>query len=119
LETFRDAKDAGVISKRRSSLNIIAEILDAASDGACKTNIMYRVNVNFVQFNEYVKHLLEAKLINTVRRGERTIFETTGKGKLLLHRFGEAEEILNSVGKEENCKPLIVKRGPMVYLVKK
>ena len=118
LEMFEDAKN-GVTSKRRSRLYIIAEILDAAINGAVKTRIMYRVSVNFVQFNEYVKCLLEAKLINTTRHKKRTVYKTTGKGKLLLHRFTEAEKMLNGAISKEEAKPLIAKRGPIVYLVKK
>ena len=118
LEMFKDAKN-GVTSKRRSRLYIIAEILDAAINGAVKTRIMYRVSVNFVQFNEYVKCLLEAKLINTTRHKKRTVYKTTGKGKLLLHRFKEAEKMLNGAISKEGAKPLIAKRGPIVYLVKK
>lgn len=118
LEMFKDDKN-GVTSKRRSRLGIIAEILDAAIYGAVKTRIMYRVSVNFVQFNEYVKYLLEAKLINTTRHKKRIVYKTTEKGKLLLHRFKEAEKMLNRAISKEGAKPLIVKKGPIVYLVKK
>lgn len=118
MRTFEDARNGGT-AKRRSRLNIIAEILDVAICGAVKTRIMYRVNVNFVQFNEYVKYLVEAKLIDTGRRGKRTIYETTEKGRLLLQRFMEAEKMLNVTISEADNKPLIVKKGPMVYSVKK
>jgi len=115
---FKDVRNDDT-PKRRSRLDIIAGILDAAINGAVKTRIMYRVNVNFVQFNEYVKCLVDAKLINTLKRGKRTIYETTGKGKLLLHRFMEAEKMLNRATSKEDVKALIVKKGPIVYLVKK
>lgn len=118
LEMFKDAKN-GVTSKRRSRLYIVAEILDAAIDGAVKTRIMYRVSVNFVQFNEYVKFLLEAKLIDTKKHKKRIVYQTTGKGKLLLHRFNEAEKMLNGAISKEGAKPLIARRGPIVYLVRK
>lgn len=116
---FTDAKNDDITSKRRSRLNIIAEILDAAINGAVKTRIMYRVNANFVQFNDHVKCLLEAKLIRTIRRSRRTVYETTEKGRLLLHIFNEAEEMLKGASSKKGDKPLIVERGPMVYLVKK
>jgi len=119
LEMFTDAKNGDITSKRRSRLNIIAEILYAAINGAVKTRIMYRVNVNFVQFNDHVKCLLEAKLIRTIRRRRRTVYETTEKGRLLLHIFNEAEEMLKAASSKKGDKPLIVEKGPMVYLVKK
>jgi len=118
LEKVNYVKNGGN-TKRRGRLNIIAEILDAAVNGTLKTRIMYRTNVNFVQFNEYVKCLLEARLMRTIKRGERTIYETTEKGKLLLRRFNETEEIINAADGKEGDKPLIVKKEPMVYLVKK
>jgi len=118
LDMFKDAKNSGT-SKRRSRLNIIAEILDAAIDGAVKTRIMYRVSVNFVQFNEYVKFLVEAKLINASMHKKRIVYETTGKGKLLLNRVKEAEKMLSGTISEEGTKPLMIKKGSIVYLVNK
>lgn len=118
LIMFKYVKN-GVTSKRRSRLDIIAEILDAAIDGAVKTRIMYRVSVNFVQFNDYVKFLLEAKLINTTKRKKRIIYKTTGKGKLLLHIFKEAEKMLSGAIGKEGTNPLTVRKGPIVYLVNK
>ena len=111
--------DNGHTSKRRSRLDIIAEILDAALDGAVKTRIMYRVSVNFVQFNEYVKFLLRAKLIDSTRRKKRIVYKTTGKGKLLLHRFKEAEKMLSTAISKEGTNPLMVRKGPVVYIINK
>lgn len=123
LERFEDTENGGVSTKRRSRLGIIADILDAAMNGAVKTRIMYNANVNFVQFNDYLECLLEAQLIRTITRRRKTIYKTTEKGKLLLHRFNETTEILSAHANGVNCekgdKPIIVKKGPMVYLVKK
>lgn len=95
----------------------MAEILNAAMNGAVKTRIMYRANVNFVQYNEYMKSLLEAQLIKAFKQDGKTYYKTTEKGVLLLQRFNEAEEIFNAIDDED--KPIIVKKGSMVYLVKK
>ncbi len=123
LERVEDTENGGVSTKRRSRLDIIADILDAAMNGSVKTRIMYNANVNFVQFNDYLECLLEAQLIRTITRRRKTIYKTTEKGKLLLHRFNETAEILSAHANGVNCekgdKPLIVKKGPMVYLVKK
>lgn len=123
LERFEDTENGGVSTKRRSRLDIIADILDAAMNGSVKTRIMYNANVNFVQFNDYLECLLEAQLIRTITRRRKTIYKTTEKGKLLLHRFNETAEMLNArsndVDGEKGDRPLIVKKGPMVYLVKK
>lgn len=95
----------------------MAEILDAAMNGAVKTRIMYRANVNFTQYNEYIKSLLEVQLIKEFKHDGKTYYKTTEKGMLLLQRFNEAEEIFNAIYDED--KPIIVKKGSMVYLVKK
>jgi len=107
------------MTKRRSRLDIIAQILDAAVDGAVKTRIMYRANVNFVQYNDYLKSLLEAKLIGTIKQDGKTLYKTTEKGKLLLQRFNETEEMFNADNENGEDKPVIVKKGPMVCVVKK
>jgi len=118
LERANNSKN-GDTTKRRSRLDIIAHILDAASDGAVKTKIMYRANVNFIQYNEYLKSLLEAKLIGTMKHDGKTFYKTTEKGKLLLRRFSETEEMFNAANDKGEDKPVIVKKGPMVCVVKK
>jgi predicted transcriptional regulator len=118
LEKFNDTENSGK-TRRRSRLGIIAGILHAAADGTVKTRIMYRANVNFVQFNEYVELLLEARLIATTRCGRRTFYKTTEKGRLLLRRFNETEEIIMAPNGKGSDRPPIVKKGPMVYLVRK
>ena len=123
LESAKDTENGGVSTKRRGRLDIIAEILDAAMNGTVKTRIMYNANVNFVQFNYYFEYLLEARLIGTIVHRGKTIYRTTEKGKFLLQRFKEAAEMLNErsdkVDREKCNKPLIFKKGPMVYLIKK
>jgi predicted transcriptional regulator len=107
------------ILKRRTRLDIIAEILDAASGGAVKTRIMRKTNVNFFQFIEYAKYLSEVGLIEIVKVDGKTIYKTTEKGKLLLDRFNETEKIFNSSDSVEYDKPLIVKKRPLVYTIKR
>jgi len=113
-----EAKEEGLM-KRRSRLDIIARVLDAAIDGAVKTRIMYRANINFVQHNEYLKYLLEARLIRISRRDGKTYFVTTEKGKLLLSRLNETEEMFNVAGHTADNKPLTVRKGQTICVVKK
>jgi len=123
MEGAQDIDNGGVSTKRRGRLDIIAEILESAVDGSVKTRIMYNANVNFVQFNYYLEYLMEAQLIGRIVRLGKTIYKTTRKGKLLLQRFSETVEMLNVCSNDVECekgdKPLIVKKGPMVYLIKK
>ena len=53
---------SGTSRKRRDHLDIIAEMLEVARDGALKTKIMYEANLSFAQLNEYLSFLLEIGL---------------------------------------------------------
>jgi len=119
LKESEDEESCDATTKRRSRLGIIAEMLDAAIDGVVKTRIMYKANVNFVQFNDYLECLLEAHLIRTITCRGKTIYKTTAKGRLFLHKFNKTAEMINGVTREEDNKPLIVRKTSMVYLLKK
>jgi len=80
------------LSQRRSSLEIIAEILRIARRGARKTRIVYGANLNFKMLREYLEKLEEAGLI-TVSQGEGSIIKTTKKGHEFLQRFYGLKEL--------------------------
>ena len=48
---------------RRSRTQVIIDILAEASEGANKTRIMYRANLNFLRFKRYLSELLDKGLI--------------------------------------------------------
>lgn len=72
-----------VISRRRSSPEIVAEILKLAKKGARKTRIVYSANLNFKMLAEYLTRLEEAELV-TLSSG---LVTTTTKGKQYLEQF--------------------------------
>lgn len=49
--------------KRRSRIDITAEILDTAMNGANKTQIVYNANLNFITANKYLDMLMKKNLI--------------------------------------------------------
>ena len=104
--------------ERRGSLDIIAEILDAAASGAVKTRIMNRAHLNFEQFNMYAKWLLNAKLLRVNEFSGKTLYRTTEKGKFLLQKFSEIKSIVKNPGNERNVEPKIIRRGNLFYLMK-
>jgi len=55
----------------------MAEVLVVTSNGALKTQIMYKANLSFAQLNEYLSFLLEVGLLKTVKKGEKKIYKTT------------------------------------------
>jgi len=73
----------------RDRLYIIAEILNIASDGALKTQIMYKANLSFAQLNDYLSLLLEMKLLESIVLNEKTMYKTTPKGLEYLQSYLE------------------------------
>ncbi len=66
--------------KHRSSLSVIAEILEIAMNGTLKTTIMYKANLSFQLLNEYLSFLLEIGLLKNMSKGGKTFYKTTMKG---------------------------------------
>lgn len=72
--------------KYRSKLEIIADILDVASDGAKKTRIMYIANLSYKLLEKYLKKTVGADLI---RHNDNGYYEVTEKGRVFLERFND------------------------------
>lgn len=72
--------------KYRNKIEIIADILEVAREGAKKTHIIYRGNLSFKLANAYLKAVLKAGLIVLDRRDRH--YSLTEKGKMFLERFG-------------------------------
>ena len=76
-------------------MEVIADILTEALNGASKTRIMYRANLNFLRVNRYFSELLGIGLIvkeNDPNCGP-VYYRTTEKGKDLLKVLKKAEEL--------------------------
>jgi predicted transcriptional regulator len=71
-------------------------ILNAAREGACKTRLMYNVNMNLASFNRYLRELTGEGLIAKVNgsHGEIT-YRTTERGRSLLELLKKAEEFIS------------------------
>jgi predicted transcriptional regulator len=71
----------------RSRLDIIADVLKAAKNGAKKTWIMYKSNLSYELLNKYLSEILSAELI--VFKDEAQKFFTTRKGLKFLQMYKE------------------------------
>ena len=61
------------------------DILEAALDGAKKTHIMHRANLNFLSFKRYFTELFTEGLVVEVSDPDGgVVYQTTEKGKSLL-----------------------------------
>lgn len=74
------------MARRRSNVDIIADILRIARKGAKKTRIVYGANLNFKLLNEYLERLEEAGLI-TDDQEKRGMLKTTDKGRKYLQHY--------------------------------
>ena len=81
---------------KRSRTEVIMAILKAAKDEACKTRLMYNVNMNLTSFNKYLHELTERGLIAMVNDSlDKMMYKTTERGKNLLQLLEEAEEFIS------------------------
>jgi len=78
-------------SKYRSRLQIVADILTAAGEGASKTPIMFRCYLNHRVLSKYLDEIVGAGLLR-VEGSSRPIYVVTDKGKLFLERFSKYSE---------------------------
>ena len=82
--------------KYRSKLSIIADVLQAAADGAKKTRIMYLANLSYRLLEKYLRIVTSANLLTC--NGDE--YEVTEKGRLFLQKFISYSERLLVVKKE-------------------
>lgn len=75
---------------RRGSIDIIADILSVAREGAKKTQIVYKTNLNFTRLERYLPPLVDKELIKNTD-GE---YKTTEKGGEFLTDYQEMKEML-------------------------
>ena len=82
------------MSRRRSNIEIIAEMLRCGENGAGKTEIMYSVNMSYAQLQKYLKFLLSNDLVTKVEVGNPCVrYHVTKKGDELLESIDSVLEI--------------------------
>jgi predicted transcriptional regulator len=76
---------------KRGRLEIMAEILCYCNQQKAKTNIMYKVNLNYAQLKKHLKSLTSQGLLTT----NKNKYATTQKGHRFLELFVQLNAILN------------------------
>jgi predicted transcriptional regulator len=109
----------GVTKRRRDRLEVVNAILDIAIEGAVKTRIMYRTNVNFRQFEDYIAGLLDAGLVEVLQTESRRIYRTTDKGKTLLSRLRETSWIFDEIEDQETPSLPMIRKGQAAYFIRR
>lgn len=75
----------------------MANILSISSNGAKKTQLMYKCNMSFRQLEVYLDLLTEKKLLNKrTHNGSKDliIYEITDKGHSFLHVYDSLKALL-------------------------
>jgi len=84
------------MNRRRSHIEIIAEMLRVGENGAGKTEIMYSVNMSYAQLQKYLAFLLTHELIQKVEVGNPSVrYHVTDKGAELLKSIDSVIEVLD------------------------
>lgn len=84
------------MNKRRSNIEIIADMLRVGENGAGKTEIMYSANMSYAQLQKYLKFLLSHGLIHKVEVGNPSVaYQVTEKGLQLLKHIDTIMEVLD------------------------
>jgi predicted transcriptional regulator len=88
-------RNNGVRFKNRNRMEIVANLLTIARNGALKTHLMYKANLSYLMVTEYLSYLSSAELIRETLDDEGTtkLYLTTPKGIKYL----EAYESLQSI----------------------
>jgi predicted transcriptional regulator len=83
------------MNKRRSNIEIIADMLRVGENGAGKTEIMYSANMSYAQLQKYLGFMLNHGFINKVKVGNPSVtYQVTNKGGELLKNINYIMEVL-------------------------
>ena len=83
------------MTRRRNNLDITVNILQIAKNGANKTHIVYRANLNFKLLDRYLYDLTKKGLLKKEDIGRKGIIETTEKGKKFLEYYQGFQQFHN------------------------
>ena len=83
------------MNRRRSNIEIIADMLRVGENGAGKTEIMYSANMSYAQLQKYLGFMLSHGFINKVKVGNPSVtYQVTNKGGELLKNINYIIEVL-------------------------
>ena len=76
------------VSRRRSNIEIIADMLRVGENGAGKTEIMYSANMSYTQIQKYLGYLMTQGFIDKIEIGNPVVtYQVTEKGLGLLRNI--------------------------------
>lgn len=89
------------MGRRRSNIEIIADMLRVGENGAGKTEIMYTANMSYSQIQKYLDYLVNQGFINKVNMDNTMVaYQVTDSGFKLLKAIDNLMEMLESANSE-------------------
>lgn len=83
------------VNRRRSDVEIIADMLEVGENGAGKTEIMYSANMSYRQIQKYLGFLVASGFIDTMKMGNPSVtYQITDSGLRLLQLINTIKEML-------------------------
>ena len=83
------------VGRRRSNIEIIAEMLRVGENGAGKTKIMYNANLSYSQIQKYLGFLIAEGFIDKMKMGNPSVtYRVTDSGLKLLNLINSIREML-------------------------
>ena len=90
------------VSRRRSNIEIIADMLRVGENGAGKTEIMYSANMSYSQIQKYLHYLVSQGFISEIKLGNLGVaYRVTDSGLKLLRTIDSLMEMLEP-GEDKN-----------------
>jgi predicted transcriptional regulator len=79
--------------KYRRRMDILSDMLQIAESGAMQTRIMYGTNTSHTKVKEYLKQLIDSKLLTYDTK--KRMYHTTEEGTKFLRRYLEMKHLLS------------------------
>jgi len=85
------------LNRRRSDIEIIADMLKVGENGAGKTEIMYSANMSYRQIQKYLGYLISQGFIDQIKMGNPSVtYRVTDSGLKLLQLVNSVREMLGT-----------------------
>jgi predicted transcriptional regulator len=81
-------------ARRRSRLDIIADILNTSRSRVKKTHLMYKCSMSFTQMKMYLDMIVGAKLLLVENDGSNILFKISRKGRNFLKSYKSLKALI-------------------------
>ena len=90
------------VGRRRSNIEIIADMLRVGENGAGKTEIMYTANMSYSQIQKYLEYLVNQGFVNKVNMDNTMVaYQVTDTGFKLLKAIDTLMAMLGNKDHQE------------------